>query len=151
MPNAINAHYYSKYVKAIVSGLLFLLVILIAFQSLTLYTGTGSSIIYQIATQRIRAVRIKADALILLYRPLSEHAQAYNELQSIVPSFEHIQNSLLNGDTSLGIPAPNSDTYLQLQTAQPDIFHLRATQRGRWMIHRQNILLVHKILHCKLI
>ena len=116
--------YYRSYVKAIVSGLLLLLLTLIGFQFLTLYTGTGSSVIAQITLQRARAIRIKADALILLYRPIDEHVQAYNELQNIIPIFEGTQHALLNGDATQGIPRPNTEVYSQLQIAQADYIAL---------------------------
>src|SRR2546430_123803 len=92
------------YIRIIVVFCVFLLLLLAGFQWIWVGAGSASSIMNQSGLQRTRAQAIAKDTLILAYRPESEHAQAVNELQNLLPRFEQTQKGLQVGDNSLQLP-----------------------------------------------
>jgi hypothetical protein len=92
------------YIRMIVVFCIFLLLFLAGFQSIWVLAGSASGIMIQTSVQRARAQAIAKDALILAYRPESEHTQAVSELQNLLPRFEQTQKGLVVGDASIQLP-----------------------------------------------
>lgn len=91
---------------------------------------TVISIIHKVNLQGALAERIDKDALILAYRPETEHAQAISELQVTLPAFEKIQAGLQGGDTSLNLPMRRpQDVQLLLLQSQSDYIALDAAAK----------------------
>jgi hypothetical protein len=88
-----------------------LLALLVAVQLLPL-AYNESSIISQAAFQSTRAQRLSKDAMVLAYRPVSEHAQAISEIQNTIPAWEQEQGYLLDRH--------NADIESLILQAQPD-------------------------------
>lgn len=93
-----------------------LLVILIGFQLLPL-TYNEPGLLSQTDLQATRAQRMVKDALVLAYRPTSEHAQAVSELQNTLPAWEAQQIYLLH-------TFRNPDMQALMNQAQPDYMAL---------------------------
>lgn len=91
---------------------------------------TVISIIHKVNLQGALAERIDKDALILAYRPETEHAQAISELQVTLPAFEKIQAGLQGGDASLNLPMRRpQDVQLLLLQSQSDYIALDAAAK----------------------
>jgi hypothetical protein len=81
--------------------------------------------------QRSLEERIVKNTLILAYRASpDERAEAINELQNTLPTWEKVQTGLRNGDASLGI-SPNLPTEVKLLLAkiQPNFASIDTSAR----------------------
>src|SRR5580765_2203435 len=96
-----NLHAYIQ--LAMIASILLLLVLGL-FQSIWIYGGSETGIMTQVGLQRTRVQALAKDVQILSYRPASEHAQAINELQNVLPRFEQTQAGLQHGDDALQLP-----------------------------------------------
>lgn len=101
---------------------LFLLVVLAAFEIFPALSGNDDLIVTQQANlQLARNEFIAKDVLILAYRPITNHSQAINELQTILPMLQQVQAGLRNGDSTLGLPAnPPDNVKIALTATQSD-------------------------------
>lgn len=116
-----NPKQLRSYIRFFVIACVLFLFLLSLFQWIWVLGGSGTSIMYEAGLQRTLVDRIAKDVFTLAYRPTSEHAQAVNELQNILPIFEKIQHGLQSGDASLGLPHRPPDVILQFMiTSQPD-------------------------------
>ncbi len=113
----LNAYMISALVLA-----LFLLVVLAAFEIFPALSGNDDLIVTQQANlQLARNEFIAKDVLILAYRPITNHSQAINELQTILPMLQQVQAGLRNGDSTLGLPAnPPDNVKIALTATQSD-------------------------------
>lgn len=97
-----------------------LIVFTIAFAALPLFPSSALDVIRITVRQRALEERIVKNVVVLAYQPES-HVQAVSELQNTLPTWEQVQNGLMNGDQSLGISANQpDDVKLLLLQAQSD-------------------------------
>jgi len=123
----------SKIIIKALRGLgLFLLLISVVFESLPLIPGSTTLDTFRLMIrQRSLEERIVKNTLILAYRASpDERAEAINELQNTLPTWEKVQTGLRNGDASLGI-SPNLPTEVKLLLAkiQPNFVSLDTASR----------------------
>lgn len=121
---------FIAYARIFSAACILLLLVLMLFQWIWVLGGSGTSIMDRVGLQRNIAERIAKDAYILEYRPVSEHPQAINELQNMLPIFERIQQGLQAGDAALGLPRRPPDIILQLMlSSQPDYISIDTAAR----------------------
>lgn len=123
----------SKIIIKALRGLgLFLLLISVVFESLPLIPGSTTLDTFRLMIrQRSLEERIVKNTLILAYRASpDERAEAINELQNTLPTWEKVQTGLRNGDASLGI-SPNLPTEVKLLLAkiQPNFASIDTSAR----------------------
>jgi hypothetical protein len=123
-------HVLITYARIITISQIALLIILALFQSIWVFGGSETSIMNQSGLQRFRASNIKADVLILAYRPTQEHPQAISDLQNILPAWEQTQAGLRSGSTALQLPSTVPESIQQaLIPAQSDFVAIDSAAR----------------------
>jgi hypothetical protein len=107
---------------------IFLLVALAVCEVLPVTNGNNDAAIQrQTDEQLTRTELMVKDVFALAYRPATGRAQSVSELQIQLPAFQRVQNGLMNGDASLGLPVnPSNGVKLALLDAQPDYLQLVA-------------------------
>jgi hypothetical protein len=117
----MQAWKFHQYARLLTISCMILVLLLMGFQSVWVLGGSASGIMLQTGLQRTRAQAIAKNALILAYRPQTEHSVAISELQNIQPLWEKTEKGLLQGDASLKLPVNKPDEVTQLVwQEQPD-------------------------------
>lgn len=98
-----------------------LLLVTIGFNLVPFSAGNNDiAILNQINLQVARDEFIAKDVMILAYRSPTFHSQAISELQTTFPSFQQVQNGLLHGDATLGLPSMPDDVQHVMLQSQDD-------------------------------
>jgi hypothetical protein len=138
----MNKTIYRRLVFMIAMALL----ILLAVSQLLPLAYNVPMLVGQSALQGTRAQRIAKDALVLEYRPASEHAQAINEIQNSLPIWEAQQSylSTLQNSTVQTLMAQAQPDYLAIDTAARNLLaHTNDTTQTNIIIqHERNYTLV---------
>lgn len=127
MPYAHTIH-LRRFVRVLRPFGMLLLLFLLGFQSIPVWTGIDADAITAVGNQRVRAEVFARDVQVLQYRSVEMHAQAIADLQAGLPFFEAEEQALANDprpDVQIVVAAARPD-YLAIQSAvqailaQPD-------------------------------
>lgn len=100
---------------------LFLLLATIAVEFLPLTSGNNDQMVLSQAELQItRHEYLVKDAYIMAYRGDALRIQAIGEVQVLLPSYEQVQEGLMKGNASLGLPPPSDTVKAELQAARSD-------------------------------
>lgn len=118
----MKANVLRLYMLAMMGGSIFLLIALAVFETFPVTNGNNDLVVLQQANFQIaRHEFLVKDVYALAYRPASGRAQAISELQIQLPAFQKVQEGLMNGDATLGLPPnPSNGVKSALISAQPD-------------------------------
>lgn len=115
-------HVRQRYVAILTLSKLILICILACFLIFPLIAGNDDLVVLNQANLQISRVEYFAQAVqTLTYRPISFHSEAVSGMEVNLPVLQQVQNGLLKGDTSLGLPSnPPDDVHQLLINMQPD-------------------------------